>query len=81
VPPPAGVHVTLAATGVLLAAIATDASRLGEVAGAFAAQGAAVARRLGGWDAAVDLARRVHEAQAYERAEAATPPDRAARAA
>jgi hypothetical protein len=74
VPPPPGVHVTLAATGVLLAATATDASRLGELAGAFAEQGAAVAQRLGGWDAAVAAARHVHETQVREHAEASKPP-------
>jgi hypothetical protein len=74
VPPPPGVHVTLAATGVLLAAIATDASRLGELAGAFAEQGAAVVQRLGGWDAAVAAARRAFETQVAEHAEASKPP-------
>jgi len=83
VPAPPGVHVTLAATGVLLAAIATDKSRLGELAGAFAEQGAAVAQRLGGWDAAVAAARHAFETQVHEQAEASKPkaPDHLGRAA
>jgi uncharacterized protein DUF6931 len=75
VPPPPGAHVTLAATGVLLAAVATDASRLGEVAGAFAEQGAAVAQRLGGWDAAVAAARDAYDAQTCEHVQASRPPE------
>jgi hypothetical protein len=74
VPPPAGVHVTIASVSVLLSAIATDTARLREVAGAFVEQGADIVRRLGGWDAAVAAAKQVFDAQAAQHAEASKPP-------
>jgi hypothetical protein len=74
VPPPAGLYVTIASTAVLLSAVATDAGRLREVAGAFAQQGVEIVRRMGGWDAAVGAAKQVFDAQAYQHAEASKPP-------
>ncbi|MBV9879073.1 MAG: hypothetical protein JO180_01190 [Gemmatirosa sp.] len=74
VPPPAGIHATMASTATLLAALATDPEHLREVAGAFAQQGVEIVRRLGGWDAAAAVARQTFDAQAYQHAEAAKPP-------
>ena len=76
VPPPAGAHVTMAATAVLLAAVQIDPERLTELVEAAIAQAAAIARRLGGWDAAAALARRHFDAQREQHGaalEAATP--------
>ncbi len=74
VAPPPGAHATLAAGAVLLAAARTSPARLAEAVGESVAQGAEIARRLGGWDAAAAAARRHFEAQAEAHAEAARPP-------
>jgi hypothetical protein len=58
----------------MLASVATDAGRLSELVAAFVEQGVAVVHRLGGWDAAVAIARRTYDAQARQHADAARPP-------
>lgn len=76
VPPPPGAHVTLAATAVLMSAIALDPAHIAELVAGSAAQGEAVAKRLGGWTAAATLAREHFETQRTQHGaalEAATP--------
>lgn len=76
VPPPAGAHVIMAATAVLLAAVQIEPARLTELVEAAIAQAAAVARRLGGWEPSAELARRHFDAQQQEHGaaiDAATP--------
>jgi hypothetical protein len=74
VPPPAGIHVIMASTGAMLAAVATDPTRLMEIAGGFAQQGMELVRRLGGWDATAAMAKQAYDTQAYHHAEASKPP-------
>lgn len=74
VPPPAGLHATMASTAALLAAVTTDPARLVEVATALVQQGLEVVRRLGGWDAAIGHAKQTFDQQAYVHAEASRPP-------
>jgi hypothetical protein len=70
VPPPAGVHVTMAATSVLLAAALTSPDRMVELADAFTGQGIEIVRRLGSWETSLLGAKRSFDSQA----EAAKPP-------
>lgn len=81
VPPPAGIHVTLAATAVLLAALHTDAARVADIAGAFVTQGVEIVRRLGGWDASAGLAKQAFDRQVALHADASKPPQAPAPAA
>jgi hypothetical protein len=74
VPAPAGLHVTMASTAALLAAVATDPARMHEVAGVLVQQGLEVVRRLGGWEAAAGAAKQVHDQQLFQHAEASKPP-------
>lgn len=69
VPPPAGVHVTMAATAVLLAAALASPERMVELADAFTGQGIEIVRQLGSWEASLLGAKRSFDHQT----EAATP--------
>jgi hypothetical protein len=74
VPPPAGLHATMASTAALLAAVTTDPVHLAAVASAFVQQGLEVVRRLGGWDAALVAAKQTFDQQAHLHGEASKPP-------
>ncbi|GLC25020.1 DUF6931 family protein [Roseisolibacter agri] len=74
VPPPAGLHATMAATAAMLAAVMTDPMRIGEVSAALVQQGLELVRRLGGWDAAIGTAKQTFDQQAYVHAESSKPP-------
>jgi hypothetical protein len=80
VPPPAGVHVTMAATAVLLAAALGAPDRLVELADAFTGQGIAIVRQLGSWEASLLGAKRSFDQQVEAAARAQTPPAQSARA-
>jgi hypothetical protein len=71
VPPPPGLHTTMIATAVTLAA-AADPSTLTLVANAYLDQANEIVKQLGGWDAATAVARRYHEAQRAQHDEFAT---------
>ncbi len=64
VPPPAGVHVTMAATAVLLAAALASPERMVELADAFTGQGIEIVRQLGSWEASLLGAKRSFDRQA-----------------
>ena len=74
VPPPAGVHCAMAGTAAVVAAVGTDPAQLGEVAGAFVAQGVEIVRRLGGWDAALTGAKAAYDEQLQLHESASRPP-------
>jgi hypothetical protein len=73
VPPPAGVHVTMAATAVLLAAAQAAPDRMVALADAFTGQGIEIVRQLGSWEASLSGAKRSFDKQA-EAAKPQTPP-------
>jgi hypothetical protein len=80
VPPPAGLHSTLIAVAVTIAAAADPAS-LDFVAGAYLDQATEIAKQLGGWDRSVASARQYHDAQQQQHdafANAGKPKDGAA---
>jgi len=62
VPPPAGLHATMIAASVTMAA-ATDAASLDVVAGAYIDQATEIIKQLGGWDRAAATAKQYHDAQ------------------
>jgi hypothetical protein len=61
--PPPGVHVTMAATAVLLAAATAAPDRLVELADAFTGQGIEIVRQLGSWEASLLGAKRSFDSQ------------------
>lgn len=63
VAPPPGVHVTMAATAVLLAAATAAPDRLVELADAFTGQGIDIVRQLGSWEASLLGAKRSFDSQ------------------
>jgi hypothetical protein len=69
VPPPAGLHCTLAGAAVVSSA-ASDAEQFAALLDVYIAQGLAVVTQLGGWDASVQLASQHFEAQRELHAEA-----------
>jgi hypothetical protein len=73
VPPPAGVHVTMAATAVLLAAAQAAPDRIVAFADAFTGQSIEIVRQLGSWEASLLGAKRSFDHQA-EAAKPQTPP-------
>lgn len=77
VPPPPGAALPLIAGSILLSAAATsDPKQIGPTLVAFAAQGLEIVKRLGGWDAALQLAHDTHQrlTQEYTRATAPQTP-------
>jgi hypothetical protein len=80
VPPPPGAALPLIAGAILLSAVAnSDPKQLAPTLTAFAAQGVEIVKRLGGWDAALQLAHDTHQRLAQDYARATAPPAPAAR--
>ncbi len=74
VPPPPGVGMPLVAGVVLLSAVsATHPEQTAPTLTAFAAQGMEIVKRLGGWEAALQLAYDSHQRQTQEYARATAP--------
>lgn len=74
VPPPPGVAMPLIAAVVLIASAASgDPEQVAPTMTAFAAQGLEIVKRLGGWEAALQLAYDTHQRQQQEYARATAP--------
>ncbi len=75
VPPPPGVAMPLVAGAILLAAVSnTNADQIPATLVAFAAQGLEIIKRLGGWEAAVQLAYDTQKRQQLEYDQATATP-------
>lgn len=77
VPPPPGAHVGMAASAVLLAAVQSDPGNLPTLVSAAVTHASEIVRRLGGWEAAVVIARQHFDTQRENHGSAiaaATPP-------
>lgn len=74
VPPPPGASLPLVSGAILIAAASnSEAEQVEPTMAAFAAQGLEIVKRLGGWDAAVQLAHDTHQRLAHEYAQATAP--------
>jgi hypothetical protein len=79
VPPPPGAALPLITGSILLSAVASgDPAQATPTMAAFAAQGFEIVKRLGGWDAALQLAYDTHQRLAQDYARATAPPPAAA---
>lgn len=79
VPPPPGAALPLVSGAILLCAAANgNPEQLGPTMTAFAAQGLEIVKRLGGWDAAAQLAYDTHQRLVQDYARATAPPPAAA---
>ena len=75
VPPPPGVAMPIVAGAILLAAVSnTKTELIPPTFVSFAAQGLEIVKRLGGWDAALQLAHDTHRRQQAEYDQATNPP-------
>lgn len=74
VPPPPGAALPLVSGAILMAAAAnSEPDQVDATMAAFAAQGLEIVKRLGGWDAALQLAHDTHQRLAQDYAQATAP--------
>ncbi|HEX4935454.1 MAG TPA: hypothetical protein VFV33_19875 [Gemmatimonadaceae bacterium] len=73
IPPPPGIHATLAFSAVV-AASAVDLEQFDAVARAFVAQGVEIIRQLGGWESSIAHARSHHDLMLQQHLAVAAPP-------
>ena len=72
IPPPAGIHATMAFAAVI-GSSAADTEHFESLARAFVAQGVEVIRQVGGWEGSIGHARSHHDAMQQQHLAVATP--------